>query len=113
MQATVGRLLELAQEESSEGVQPVVNVTPVQTVPAQGVVEPEAVLAESSDSVRILRVDTDSEVEHQGAKRKAADDCGEATSKRMRHTILVEESADEEVSASLTAHDAAETSPFL
>ena len=29
LQATAGRLLELAQEESSEGTQPVVNATPV------------------------------------------------------------------------------------
>ena len=69
--------------------------------------------AEVSTNFEVLQVDTDSEGERQGAKRKASDDRGEGTSKRRRHTILVEESVDEEVSASLTAHDAAETSPFL
>ena len=111
LEATAGRLLELAQEESSGGAQPVVNATPVQTVPAQVVAEPDPVRTESSDSVRILKVDTNSEDENQGAKRKAADDHGEGTSKRRRHTIIVDESADEEVSATFTAHDAAETSP--
>ena len=37
LEATSGRLLELAREESSNASQPIVNATPVQTVPAQGV----------------------------------------------------------------------------
>jgi hypothetical protein len=88
-----------------------VNATPVQTVPAQGVAAPESVRTESSDSVGILKVNTDSEEERQGAKLKAADDGGEGTSKRRRHTIIVDESADEEASTSFAAHDTAETSP--
>lgn len=87
------------------------NATPVQTVPAQGVAAPESVRTESSDSVGILKVNTDSEEERQGAKLKAADDGGEGTSKRRRHTIIVDESADEEASTSFAAHDTAETSP--
>lgn len=110
LEATAGRLLELAQEEFSEGAQPVVNATPVQTVPAQVVAEPEPMRTESSDSVRILKVDTNSEDEHQGAKRKAADDHGEGTSKRRRHTIVVDESTDEEASLSVAAQENAETS---
>ena len=100
------RLLELAQVESSDGTPPVVNATPVQTVPAQGVVAPE-----SSASVGVLQVDTDSEEERQGAKRKAADDGGEGTSKRRRHTIAVDESTEEETSLSVAAQENAETSP--
>ena len=111
LEATVGRLLEPAQEESSDATQPVVNATLVQTVPAQGVAVPESVRTEPSDSAGILKVDTDSEEERQCSKRKAADDGGEGTSKRRRHTIIVDESADEEASASFAAHDTAETSP--
>lgn len=111
LEATAGHLLEPAQEEFSDVAQPVVNATPVQTVPSQGVTGPEPVCTESSDSVGILKVDTDSEEERQGAKRKAADDGGEGTSKRRRHTIFVDESTDEEASISFAAHDAAETSP--
>lgn len=110
LEATAGRLLELAQEESSGASQPIVNATPVQTVPAQGVVAPELVRPESSTSVGIFKVDTDSEEERQGAKRKAADDGGEGTSKRRRHTIIVDESTDEETSLSVAAQENAETS---
>ena len=70
----------------------------MQTVPAQGVVGPKPARTESSDSVGILKVDTDSEEECQGAKRKASDDGGEGTSKRRRHTIIVDEFTDEEAS---------------
>ena len=108
LEATAGRLLELAQVESSDGTPPVVNATPVQTVPVQGVVAPE-----SSASVGVLQVDTDSEEERQGAKRKASDDGGEGTSKRRRHTIVVEESTDEETSLSVAAQENAETAPPL
>ena len=110
LEATAGRLLEPAQEESSDVAQPGLNATPVQTVPAQVVRTPEPVRTESSEGVGILKVDTDSEGEHQGAKRKAADDGGEGTSKRRRHVITVDESTDEEASQSVTAHDTAETS---
>ena len=103
LEATAGRLLELAREESSDASQPIVNATPVQTVPTQGVVVPELVRAESSASVWILQVDTDSEEERQGAKRKAADDGGEGTSKRRRHTIVVDESTDDEAPLSVAA----------
>ena len=74
---------------------------------------PELVRAESSASVGVLQVDTDSEGERQGAKRKAADDGGEGTSKRMRHTIVVEVSTDEETSLSVAAQENAETAPPL
>ena len=111
LEATAGRLLELAQIESSDGTPPVMNATPVQTVPAQGVVAPELVRAESSASIGVLQVDTDSEEERQGAKRKAADDGGEGTSERRRHTIVVEESTDEETSLSVAAQENVETSP--
>ena len=111
LEATAGRLLELAREESSDASQPIVNATPVQTVPAQGVVAPELVRAESSTSVGIFKVDTDSEEERQGAKRKAADDGGEGTSKRRRHTIIVDESTEEETSSSVAAQENAGTSP--
>lgn len=111
LEATAGRLLEPAQEESSEGVQPVVNATLVQTVPAQEVAAPEPVRTESSDSVGILKVVTDSEEERQGSKRKAADDGGEGTSKRRRHTIILDESTDEDASISIVAHETEETSP--
>ena len=110
-EATAGCLLEPAQEESSDATQPIVNATPVQTVPAQGVAVQEPVCTESSDSVGILRVDTDSEEEHQGAKRKAVDDGGEGTFKRRRHTIIVDASTNEETSLYFAAHENAETSP--
>ena len=71
---------------------------------------PEPVRTESSDSDGILKVDTDSKEECQGAKRKAADDGGEGTSKRRRHIITVDESTDEEASQFVDAHDTAETS---
>lgn len=51
---------------------------------------------ESSEGAGILKVDTDSKGEHQGAKRKVADDSGEGTSMRRRHVITVDESTDEE-----------------
>ena len=63
LEAIAGHLLELAQIESSGGTPPVVNTTPVQTVPAQGVAVPEPVRADVSDSVGIFKVDTDSEEE--------------------------------------------------
>lgn len=87
------------------------NATLVQTVPAQGVVVPELVRAESPASVGVLQVDNDFEEERQGAKRKAADDGGEGTSKRRHHTIVVDESTDEETSLSVAAKEIAETSP--
>ena len=98
------------QEESSDVSQPLVNATPVQTVPAQGVPASETARTESSKGVGILKVDTESEEEHQGAKHKAADDGGEGTSKRRRHFISVDESTDEEASPFVTARDTAETS---
>ena len=101
LEATAGRLLELAQTDSSGGTPPVVNATPVQTVPAQRVVEPELVRAEVSTNFEVLQVDIDSEGERQGAKRKASDDGGEGTSKRRRQAIVVEESTDEETSLSV------------
>ena len=61
LEATFGRLLELAQTDSSGGTPPVVNATPVQTVPAQGVVEPELVIAEVSTNFEVFQVDIDSE----------------------------------------------------
>ena len=98
LEATAGRLLEPVQEESSDVAQPLLNATPVQTVPAQGVPAPEPARTESSEGAGILKVDTDSEEERQGAKRKASDDGGEGTSKRRRHTIIVDEFTDEEAS---------------
>lgn len=94
LEATAGRLLELVQEESSDASEPIVNATPVQTVPAQGVVAPELAHAESSTSTGFLKVDTDSEEERQGVKRKAVFVDGEGTSKRRRHTIIVNASTD-------------------
>ena len=98
LEATAGRLLEPVQDQSSDVAQPLLNANPVQTVPTQGVVAPEPTRTESSDSAGILKVDTDSEEERQGAKRKASDDGGEGTSKRRCHTIIVDESTDEEAS---------------
>ena len=57
-------------------------------------------------------MDTDSEKERQSVKRKAVDD-GEWTSKRRRHTIIVDESTDEETSASVAAQKEAQASPFM
>ena len=57
-------------------------------------------------------MDTDSEKERQSVKRKAVDD-GEGTSKRRRHTIIVDESTDEETSASVAAQKEAQASPFM
>lgn len=82
----------------------------MQTVPAQGVPASEPARTESSRDAGILRVDTDSEGERQGAKRKAADDDGEGTSKRRRHIITVDESTDEEASLFVVAHETAGTS---
>ena len=73
-------------------------------------VAPEPARTESSDSAGILKVDTDSEEECQGAKHKAADDGGEGTSKHRRHVITVDESTDEEASPFVTVCDTAETS---
>ena len=88
-----------------------VNATPVQTVPAQVVVVPELARTESSTGAGILRVDTDSEEERQGVKRKAVVDDGEGTSKRRRHTIIVDESTEEETSSSVAAQENAGTVP--
>ena len=74
---------------------------------------PELARFESSTSAGILKVDTDSEEERQGAKHKAADDGGEGTSKRRRHTIVVDESTDEETPLSVAAQENAETAPPL
>ena len=101
LEATAGRLLEFVQEEPSDASQAVVHATPVQTVPTQAVVVPEVARAESSASAGILKVDTDSEEERQGVKRKAVVDDGEGTSKRRRRFISVDESSDEETSVSV------------
>ena len=110
LEATAGSHLEPVQEESSDVAELLLNATPVQTVPAQGVPASEPARIESSGGAGILKVDTDSEEEHQGAKRKASDDGGEGTSKRRFHVITVDESTDKETSLSLAAHDTAETS---
>ena len=113
LKATAGRLLELAREEYSDTSQPLVNATPVQTVPAQVVVTPEIARAELPMSTGILKVDTDSEEERQGMKRKAVVDDGEGTSNRRRHTILVDKSTDDETSVSVAAPKNAQASPFV
>lgn len=105
LEATAGHLLEPVQEESSDVAQPLLNATPVQTVPAQGVPASEPAHTKSSGGAGILKVDTDSKEERQGAKRKASDDGGEGSSKSMCHVITVDESTDEETSLSLAAHD--------
>ena len=112
LEASAGRLLELAQEEPSDVSQPLVNATPIQMAPAQAVVTPEVARAESSTSVGILKVNTDSEEERQGVKRKAVVDAGEGTSKRRRH-IIVNESSNEETSVSVAAPKNAQVSPFM
>ena len=61
LEATAGHLFEPVQEESSDVAQPLLNATPVQIVPAQGVPVFEPARTESSRGVGILRVDTDSE----------------------------------------------------
>ena len=61
LEATAGRILEPAQEESADVAQPLLNATPVQTVPAQEGPIPDPARTEFSESVGIFKVDTDSE----------------------------------------------------
>ena len=98
LEATAGRILEPAQEELADVAKPLLNATPVQTVPAQEVPNPEPARTEFSESVGIFKVDTDSEETSQGGKRKASVDGGEGTSKRRCHVITVDGSTDEEAS---------------
>ena len=111
LEATAGRTMEYAQEEQANAAQPLLEATPVRSVPSQEVQSPESSRAEFAEGVGILKADSDPEEASQGVKRKkVSGDGGVGTSKRRRHIITVDVSSDEDVSPSDVARDTAETS---
>ena len=101
LQATAGRIMELAQEETESGSHTVLEPTPVQSITPSEVQPPQTELSrtESSDGVEIVFVESGPAVESQGVKRKnVSGNDGAGTSKRRRHLIDGAESSSEEES---------------
>ena len=110
LEATAGRTMEYVQEEPANVSQPLLEATPVRSVPSQQVPSPELSRTDSSEGVRILKADVSQEETSQGVKRKkASGDDGAGTSKRRCHIINVDVSSDEDASPSIPAQETAET----
>ena len=86
LEATAGHTIEYAQEELANVAQPLLEATPVRSLPSQEVQSPER--TDSSEGVGIFKADSDQEEESQGVKRKkVSGGDGAGTSKRRRHII--------------------------
>ena len=82
LEATAGRTMELTQEEPGNASPGVLDATPVHRVPSQRLPHPELSRTDSSESMGILKADSEPEEASQGVKRKkASGDGGAGTSK--------------------------------
>jgi hypothetical protein len=112
LEATAERTMEFVQEEPANASPVVLEVTPMRSVPTQGVQSPEPSRTDSSESMGIFKAESDAEEACQGVKcKKASGNDGEGTSKRRRHIITVDVSSEEDASPSTAAQDTTETPP--
>ena len=66
LEATAGRTMELVQEETANASPPLLEATPVRSVPSQGVASPEHSRTDSSEGMGILKADGEQEEASQG-----------------------------------------------